>query len=287
MMVSMTKLDEKVVNIFAEESIYKTPSIYSCFSGYNIPSFIKDWLLKRYTSSDGTPDINKIKNFLEQHIPSDDKDIKTMLLNRDTVKMLARVLIEADIRNGIFRFAIPDLGIRIYEGRVAPSLMSSNKLKTGENWGIVTLDWVEPIEKDPGYIEMIAFSSFKPYKPDFEYFCRARQEFTTIEWIDFMLSCMEYNPNSSQFDSIGRKQNFLSRLLVFVEPNLNMIELAPKGTGKSYVFNNLSKYGWHISGGKVTRAKLFYDMGSETPGIIPTYDFVAMDEIKTIKFDKI
>ena len=103
MMVSMTKLDEKVVSIFAEESIFKSPSIYSCFSGYNIPSFIKDWLLKRYTSSDGTPDINKIKLFLEQHIPSADKDIKTMLLNRDTVKMLARVIIEADIRNGIFK----------------------------------------------------------------------------------------------------------------------------------------------------------------------------------------
>ena len=281
----MTKLDEKVERIFAEESIYKSPSIYSCFSGYNIPSFIKDWLLKRYTSSDGSPDINKIKLFLEQHIPSEDKDIKTMLLNRDTVKMLARVLIEADIRNGIFRFAIPDLGIKIYEGRVSPSLMSSNKLKTGENWGIVTLDWVEPFEKDPGYIEMIAFNSFKPYKPDFEYFCRARQEFSIDEWLDFMLSCMEYNPNSSQFDSMRRKQNFLSRLLVFVEPNLNMIELAPKGTGKSYVFNNLSKYGWHVSGGKITRAKMFYDMSSETPGIISTYDFVALDEIKTIKFD--
>jgi ATP-dependent Lon protease len=63
-----------------------------------------------------------------------------------------------------------------------------------------------------------------------------------------------------------------------------MIELAPKGTGKSYTFNNLSKYGWVISGGVVSRAKLFYDIARATPGIIKRYDFVALDEISSIKF---
>lgn len=73
-------------------------------------------------------------------------------------------------------------------------------------------------------------------------------------------------------------------MLIFVEPRLNIIELAPKGTGKSYVFGNISKYGWLISGGTVTRAKLFYDVSKSTMGIITIYDFVAMDEIQTIKF---
>jgi len=63
-----------------------------------------------------------------------------------------------------------------------------------------------------------------------------------------------------------------------------MIELAPKGTGKSYIFGNLSKYGWLISGGIVSRAKLFYDLAKNIPGIITKYDFVAFDEIQTIKF---
>ena len=69
-----------------------------------------------------------------------------------------------------------------------------------------------------------------------------------------------------------------------VEPNINMIELAPKGTGKSYVFGNLSKYGWLVSGGVVSRAKLLYDMQRKTPGLLKLYDFVALDEIETIKF---
>ena len=93
---------------------------------------------------------------------------------------------------------------------------------------------------------------------------------------------MEYNPDG--FESFSQKLLFISRLLVFVEPNLNIIELAPKGTGKSYIFGNLSKYGWLVSGGIVSRAKLLYDVARGTPGIITRYGFVALDEIETIKF---
>lgn len=146
------------------------------------------------------------------------------------------------------------------------------------------MDYVHPEDGDKGYAELVKFKPFKPYTPDFEYYCEARKQFSTTEWIDFIIRCMEYNPESSQFDSYTQKLLFISRLLIFCEPNLNIIELAPKGTGKSYIFNNLSKYGWMISGGKVTRAKLFYDMASNKPGIIPNYEFVSMDEIKTIVF---
>lgn len=282
----MTNLDKKVLSIFPDESIFKGPSIYSCFTGYNLPSFIKDWLLKRYSMANGKPDVEKIKGFLVKHIPSKDYDVKTRSLNHENVKVLTRVLIEADIKTNIYRFSIPDLGINFSEGRVSSSLMrEKDLLNSGENWGIATLEYVAPDEftKEKGYIEMTAFQSFKPYTPDLDYFRRARSSFTLNEWIDFLITCMEYNPNSEQFNSITRKLTFLTRLLVFVEPNLNMIELAPKGTGKSYVFNNLSKYGWHISGGKVTRAKLFADMHGRL-GIIPNYEFVSMDEIKTISF---
>jgi ATP-dependent Lon protease len=95
---------------------------------------------------------------------------------------------------------------------------------------------------------------------------------------------MEYD--ASGFKSIQQKIEFLTRLLIFVEPRLNVIELAPKGTGKSYVFGNLSKYGWLVSGGKVTRAKLFYDKQKQQNGIIKNHDFTAFDEIQTIEFQE-
>jgi ATP-dependent Lon protease len=93
---------------------------------------------------------------------------------------------------------------------------------------------------------------------------------------------MEYTP--SAFASMTQKLEFLTRLLPFIEPRLNFIELAPKGTGKSYVFGNLSKFVWLVSGGKVSRAKLVYDKSIKAPGIMRFYDMVAFDEIQTITF---
>lgn len=282
----MIDLEKKIRDIFPEESIYKTPSRYNVFTGVNLPSFIKDWLIKRYSDEQGNIDREALFAFLERHIPAKDSNIRSRLMNGETIQILARVIVESDLRTGIFKFAIPDIGIKSNEGRVSESVMRAQreKIMEGENWGIVTLEYIRPEEREKGYAQLVKFKPFKPYTPDMDYFGEARKQFSITEWIDFIIRCMEYNPQSTQFVSYTQKLLFLSRLLVFCEPNLNMIELAPKGTGKSYIFNNLSKYGWMISGGKVTRAKLFYDMSLNRPGIIPSYEFVSMDEIKTIIF---
>lgn len=282
----LTDLDKKVREIFPEESMLKSKDRYALFSGVNVPSFIKDWLIKRYSDNEGKIDKEGLYSFIEKHIPTKDSNIRSRLLQGETIQILARIIFESDIKSSEFRFQIPDIGIKSGEEKVSPIVMrNDNKLKEGENWGIVTMEYIPKEGKEKGYAEMVNFKPFRPYKPDYDYFCEARKHFSLQEWIDFLISCMEYNPNSTSFQSLDQKLLFLSRLLVFVEPNLNMIELAPKGTGKSYVFNNLSKYGWQISGGKVTRAKLFYDMSTNAPGIIPSYEFVSLDEVKTISFD--
>lgn len=79
----------------------------------------------------------------------------------------------------------------------------------------------------------------------------------------------------------------LTRLLPFVEKRLNLIELAPKGTGKSYLFGRISKYGWLSSGGVMSRAKMFYDISRRTQGLVCNNDFVALDEVQTISFTDI
>lgn len=81
-----------------------------------------------------------------------------------------------------------------------------------------------------------------------------------------------------------QKLTMLSRLLPFVEKRLNLVELAPKGTGKSYLFSQLSKYGWLVSGGSISRAKMFYDISRSSLGLVAHYDYVAFDEIQSIKF---
>lgn len=280
-------LDEKVRQIFPEESIYKQPGGDSKFSGLNLPSFIKDWLIKKFTDVNDQIDAEGLKNFLDKHLPGKNSNIRGRLLQNETLTILARIIVEVDIKNGIYKFGLPDLGIRTSEGQISRSVINAfPNLGEGETWGIVTLQYVEKDEEiKTGFVRMVGYQPFKPYNPNFDYYKLARKEFSIIEWIDFIIACMEYNPQSESFDSIDTKLLFLSRLLVFVEPNLNLIELAPKGTGKSYIFLNLSKYGWQISGGKITRAKLFYNMATQTPGIISNYDFVSMDEVKTITFE--
>ena len=280
----MKGLSEKIIKVFPEESVFKSSKKYSIFSGYTLPSFVKDWLVKRYTDENGYLDEDSLKVFLSDHLAHKTNKIKGALINdRKETVLLARIIVEPDIKSGILRFSIPDVGIKFNEGQI-PQYIASKfpELKGGEVWGVVNLVYMPPDEQNNGTIEIVDYKSFKPYEVDLDYFKNKREEFSLEEWIDLLISSMEYNPDG--FETLSQKLLFISRLLVFVEPNLNLIELAPKGTGKSYVFNNLSKYGWVVSGGIVSRAKLFYDVARETPGIITRYDFVALDEIETIKF---
>jgi len=283
----MTDLDKKLAELFPNESVLKNPENYSAFSGRALPSFIRDWLVKRYANEDGHVDGFGLARFLQDHIPDKEtsQTIKGQLTKGEDVQLLMRMVIDVDVKTGNYRLAIPDLGVKSNEASVNKSLTDQHReLLGGEAWGVGKLTWIGPSSpsKKDGHIELVDFKPFKPYDVDVEYYRQARAKFSTDEWVDLMIKSMEYNPDG--FESLTQKLRFLARLLPFVQPRLNMVELAPKGTGKSYVFGNLTKYGWLISGGTVTRAKLFYDMQKNSPGIVTSYDFVAMDEVATIVF---
>lgn len=140
----MTELDKKIRDIFPEESIYKTPTRYNMFAGVNIPSFIRDWLIKRYSDEQENVDKEALYAFLERHIPVKDSDIKSRLIKGETIQILVRIIVESDLKTGLFKFSIPDIGIKSSEGRVNEYVMRSaqSMIREGENWGIVTLEYV-------------------------------------------------------------------------------------------------------------------------------------------------
>ncbi len=281
-------LDDKIKETFPNESVVKNPDNYSVFAGMNLPSFVKDFLIMRYSDGDGILDRDGVLQFIADHIPSKNNKFRGELRTNGGEKtVLVRIKIETDLRNDRTLFSIPDLGIKPTEGRIPDHVVSQHDdlKKDGDHWCVATLSYEPPYGKDKGgYIQLLDYKQFKPYEIDLEYLKNARTMYSVDEWIDLLIRAMEYNPDA--FDSVSQKLMFLSRLLVFVEPRLNMIELAPKGTGKSYVFGQLSRYGWIISGGVVSRAKLFYDMQRRSMGIIQIYDFLSIDEIQTINFSE-
>lgn len=284
------ELQQKVRRYFSAMSIYKDPkATNSIFAGRNLPSFVKDYLLKRYLNvSTGEIDTLGLNTFLDKVIPANGGTVKDDILAGKEVTLLARFSIYIDLVKGEKQFAIPDYGIKQREGIIPDYVYAKHpgELVDGEKWGIVKLCLLPDDDNDKkNHVRMVDFKPFKPYSSvDIEYLREARQHFTNEEWFDVLLSAMEYD--SDGFTSMTQKMEFLTRLLIFIEPRLNVIELAPKGTGKSYVFGNLSKYGWLVSGGKVTRAKLFYDKQKQQNGIIKNHDFTVFDEIQTIIFQE-
>ena len=165
-------------------------------------------------------------------------------------------------------------------------------LHESENWGIISLMWtMEGTASNPkGVITMVDYKPFCPYTVDLDFYREARKEFNIHEWIDVVLTAVDYNPEG-YVDENGniserKKLCFLRRLLPFVEKRVNLIELAPKGTGKSYVFEKISKRGWLISGGTVSRASLIYDNSKKTGGLLTRFDYVGFDEVQSITFEQ-
>ena len=282
------ELSNKIKQYFSAMAIYKDPEkTNSLFSGRNLPSFVKDFLLKRYIDFDGNLNAQGLTSFLDLVIPQNPTTVKEKLLAGQDLTLLCRFIIYIDLVKNVKRFSIPDMGIKLNEGQIPEYVCEKHRgeLVDGEKWGIIKICLLPDEDGKKSHVEMVDYKPFKPYSSvDVGYLADARSNFTTTEWIDVLLSAMEYDPDG--FESMTQKVEFLTRLLIFIEPRLNVIELAPKGTGKSYVFGNLSKYGWLVSGGKVTRAKLFWDKQKQQNGIIKNHDFTAFDDIQTITFQE-
>ena len=292
-------LEDRVRDVFADVVVLKDPKRSEFFSKLSIPSYMRDWLVMKFSDDDGYVEYDSIRRYINRYIPSreDYESIKFKLINGEEVQFLARVRVTVDIKTGKTCFELPDFGGNrggaggIVHNEVAEKWQNI-LLKESENWGIITLSWQYDglSSKKKGEIVMISYKPFCPYTINLEEFKDYRSEFNIHEWIDIVLMAIDYNPNGfvdkDGIISEKKKLIFLRRLLPFVERRVNLIELAPKGTGKSYVFEKLSKRGWLISGGTVSRASLIYDNSKKTGGLLTRFDYVGFDEVQSISFSE-
>lgn len=131
---------QKIRDQFPAMVIYKDPTFTSSlFAGRNLPSFVKDFILKRYILQDGGLDREGLTNFLNMVIPQKQTEVKDRLANKEEITILARFIIYIDLVKGIRRFGIPDLGIKINEGQIPEYVYRQHQgeLVDGEKWGII------------------------------------------------------------------------------------------------------------------------------------------------------
>ncbi len=281
----MSTIGDKIKQVFGSAAVYKNPVNYEVFNGRNLPSFVKDYLISTHIAADGSFKREALSQFLDAHIPKNNSAILARLRRGESLTLLTRFVVTTSLAQNKTSFQIPDMGIKASDSLIPDYLIEEypDDLVDGEKWGVMKIVYIAPIDGERGHVEMVKFKPFRPMqKLDINYIRNCRAQFTLEEWIDVLISAMEYTPTA--FVGLTQKLEFLTRLLPFIEPRLNLIELAPKGTGKSYVFGNLSKFVWLVSGGKVSRAKLVYDKSTKAPGIMRFYDMVAFDEIQTITF---
>ena len=295
---------EKLRDCFDEMVVYKNLKKTNFFSALSLPAFMRDWLLKKFEDDEGEFDKEELSRFVKKFIPrkEDWNAIKDkIIIEGDTVKFLAKISVNIDIKTGEISFALPDFGLGFKETIIESYVWDEckNDLVNGTDiWGMVELGYRSPDDFDiefehenkssraksskDGKIKLISFKNFCPYRIDLDEFKDARNEFSIDEWINIVLGAVDYNADG--YKSPDEKLTMLTRLLPFVEKRLNLIELAPKGTGKSYLLGNVSRYGWLSSGGVMSRAKMFYDQSKRREGLIIGNDFVTLDEVQTISF---
>ena len=281
---------DKLREYFDDMVVYKDIKNSSFFTGLNLPSFLRDYLIKIYQDENGNIDYEGMSEFIKNRIPRKEDWISIkdkVVIEGERVKFLTRISIDINVSTQSISFSLPDFGLSSKDTIIEPHVWDTIKndlISARDVWGIVELGYKYPeTSKVKWKMKLCSFKNFCPYKVDLDYYKNIRKNFDIHEWINILLEAVDYN--SSGYEDEHQKLAVLTRLLIFVEKKLNIIELAPKGTGKSYIFGHVSKYGTLVDGGKVSRSKMFYDNAARRYGFIQGNDFVAIDEIKLVKFN--
>ncbi|WP_454084189.1 BREX system Lon protease-like protein BrxL [Georgenia sp. Marseille-Q6866] len=274
-----SELDKKINQHFAGVVVRK--DLVKAVKGNAIvPSYVLEYLLGQYAASDDEATIQagigSVRQILADHYVHRNQSelVKSIIRERGRYKIIDKVTVTLNDKEDRYEAEFSNLGIKgvIVE---AATVNAHPKLLVGGVWCICDIDYfhfddARVVPWQLGSLKPIQLSNF-----DFDSYTSARREFTTDEWIDLLIQSIGFNP-----EMFGRRAKLLQlvRLIPFVERNYNLVELGPKGTGKSHIFSEFSPHGMLVSGGEVTVAKLFVNNSNGRIGLVGYWDVVAFDE---------
>ena len=255
--------------------------------GANVPTYVLEFLLGQYCSSDdpviieeGVKSVKKIlaDNFVR---PDEAQKVLSYLRELGCYTVIDRITAKLNIRQDRYEAEFSNLGVK--EILLAPDYVSRyDRLLCGGIWCIVQLEY-EYLEEDrrASPIRVRKLTPIQMPHIDMDEAKEARKKFTKEEWIKILLRSTGMEP-----DKFTERERWLllGRMIPLIENNFNLCELGPRSTGKSHIYKEISPNSILVSGGQTTVANLFYNMANKTVGLVGMWDCVAFDEVAGITF---
>ena len=257
---------------------------------YPLPTYVVEFLLGRYCASTDEKEIQEGLALVESQLQGrtvrtgDEELFKARAREQGSVRLIDIIKARLDTKNDRYLGELPSVGLRdvlIPDGIVR----DHERMLTDGFYAEVTLQYDAMAAQAQGGVPF-RVESLRPIQLSdskaLETLSNARKSFTTDQWKDFLIRSIGLEPSS--MDEKAKRVTIL-RMVPFVERNYNMVELGPRGTGKSHLFQQISPYSHLVSGGKATVAKMFVNNSNGARGLVCLYDVVCFDEVSGISFD--
>ena len=281
------ELQEKILANFEGKVVRK--DLTSLVKGNAVvPTYVLEYLLGQYCAINNEEIINagieKVKSVIKNNYVhrSEAEIVKANIRQTGSHKIIDKINVSLNDKANIYEAEFANLGIRGVP--IADKMvMDHQKLLSGGGvWCILNMGFSHAADVSVRWI----IQDIKPIQVsniNLDEFIGARKNFTPDEWLDLLMHSIGLNP---EFFNKRGKLIQISRLITHVENNYNFIELGPKGTGKSHIFSEMSPHGVLVSGGDVSKARLFVNNSGNKIGLVGYWDVVALDEFEQDKGSK-
>ena len=254
--------------------------------GANVPVYVLEYLLGSYCASNDDAVIEEglraVKKILAENYvrPDEAEKVKSTIRERGSLKIIDKVTVTLNDKRDVYEALLSNLGVSRIE--VPRTIVKKfEKLLVGGIWCIATLEY---FFEEGQKVSPFLLQDLKPIQMpnmDLEELFQGRRAFTEQQWIDALLRSTGMEPTNFQ-ERV--KWHLLARMIPLVENNYNLVELGPRGTGKSHIYKEISPNSILVSGGQTTVANLFYNMARRQVGLVGVWDVVAFDEVAGISF---
>jgi ATP-dependent Lon protease len=289
-MIELDSIDKKAASVLDGYLVRK--DLVRTFSRqFPVPTYVVEFLLGRYCASIEQEEIDEGLEIVQRQLASrtvkagEEELFKARAKENGQVKIIDLITARLDAKSDAYIATLPSL--RLNDVRLSGDLVKEHeRMLTGGFYAEVTLSYESAIAQEnkgrPFGVETLR--EIQLSKRDvLDLLAEARKSFTTDEWKSFLLRSIGIESTELSERQINA---LLLRMVPFVERNYNLVELGPRGTGKSHLYQQVSPYAHLISGGKATVAKMFVNNASGQRGLVCQYDVICFDEVSGVSFDQ-